>query len=448
MFERISRLLQIIQLVADLLLLNAAYFLAGYLRFEDLRVENAEYYNYYVQLLIFLNLSWILLAQVLKIYSLKPGFEIRHAIARLLRLIFIQLAVLTLVVVSLKGYYYSRLFFLLFYSFLVPMAALWRWAFLLRVRRFLQRPENARKVVVVGQGKAAAQFLKEAKNAEFGLNVVATYSGDLKELSGINPATLDTVYCALPGDDVRVAEWYRWCEENLVRFRYVPNWTWRSFSPDSMEHIGELTVLSPRKEPLELWHNRALKRTFDVVFSLLVIVLIFPWFLPVMALWIKLDSRGPVFFVQKRSGLNNIVFSCYKLRTMRPNPEADSRQATQNDPRITRSGRFLRKFSLDELPQFWNILLGQMSVVGPRPHMLAHTEHYRQRIGQFMVRHLIRPGLTGLAQIRGLRGETPNDADMEARIKADVYYLENWSFLLDMKIIGISVLQMFRGGGR
>jgi lipopolysaccharide/colanic/teichoic acid biosynthesis glycosyltransferase len=184
---------------------------------------------------------------------------------------------------------------------------------------------------------------------------------------------------------------------------------------------------------------------FDVVFSLLVITLIFPWLVPVLVLAIKLNSNGPILFKQKRSGLNNRIFTVLKFRTMHVNKDADARQAIPGDERITRIGSFLRTHNLDELPQFFNVLMGHMSVVGPRPHMLQHTAEYSALINTFMVRHLIKPGITGLAQTRGLRGETTNTEQMRLRVKADVYYLENWSLLLDLKIIADTLWNMING---
>jgi len=172
---------------------------------------------------------------------------------------------------------------------------------------------------------------------------------------------------------------------------------------------------------------------------------VFTWLMPLMAILIKVNSRGPVFFRQQRSGKGNNVFTCLKFRTMRVNAEADELQATKGDVRITGMGRFLRKTNLDELPQFFNVLLGHMSVVGPRPHMLRHTEQYAALIDQFMVRHLIKPGITGWAQVHGFRGETSDTYKMEKRVEYDVWYIENWSLLLDLKIIVLTLGNMLKG---
>jgi putative colanic acid biosynthesis UDP-glucose lipid carrier transferase len=180
---------------------------------------------------------------------------------------------------------------------------------------------------------------------------------------------------------------------------------------------------------------RIAKRLFDILFSLFIIIFVFSWLCPVLAILIKLESPGPVFFAQLRTGRDNTCFSCYKFRSMYVNREADRRQATRDDQRITKIGAFLRKTSLDELPQFFNVLVGNMSIVGPRPHMLSHAEEYLRLTDQYTMRHELRPGITGWAQVSGLRGKLPDHNAMLKLVDADVWYLQNRSFLLDLRII-------------
>lgn len=185
-----------------------------------------------------------------------------------------------------------------------------------------------------------------------------------------------------------------------------------------------------------------LKRAFDVVFSIGVFIFVLSWLFPLIALLVRLDSKGPVLFRQLRHGKDNVPFYCYKFRTMRPNSESDIKQATRNDPRITRIGRILRQSSLDELPQFINVLRGEMSIVGPRPHALPMNYKFSESIDNFMYRHSVKPGITGLAQAKGFRGETKNYFDIYSRCKLDIFYVDNWSLLLDMKIIGWTVASL------
>jgi putative colanic acid biosynthesis UDP-glucose lipid carrier transferase len=187
------------------------------------------------------------------------------------------------------------------------------------------------------------------------------------------------------------------------------------------------------------------KRSFDILFSLFIILFVFSWLYPILAILIRLESRGPVFFVQLRTGRHNTQFKCYKFRSMRLNHDADKRQATRNDQRITHIGAFMRKTSLDELPQFFNVLIGNMSIVGPRPHMIIHTEAYSQLTDKYKSRHLLRPGITGWAQILGLRGEIKDSEAVLKRVEADVWYLKNRTFLLDLKIIFVTFWITLKG---
>jgi putative colanic acid biosysnthesis UDP-glucose lipid carrier transferase len=257
------------------------------------------------------------------------------------------------------------------------------------------------------------------------------------------------MYVALHIDKIEtINQMTQLCERYMVRIRYIPDfqlYTKTNRVQVSFYGNGNVPVLMLRKEPLETNLNRIIKHVFDFCFSLVVIIFVFSWLFPILFILIKFNSPGPIFFKQKRSGRDNESFYCYKFRTMYVNDKADALQATKNDARITKVGSFLRRTSMDELPQFLNVLMGNMSVVGPRPHMLSHTEQYSELISNFLVRHYAKPGITGWAQIHGFRGETKELCDMEARVEHDIWYIENWSFLLDLKIIWKTILNMFHG---
>ena len=212
----------------------------------------------------------------------------------------------------------------------------------------------------------------------------------------------------------------------------------------SFSLIGSVPILRLHEEPLSSFENRMIKRTFDFLFSLLFLCTLFPVIFLIVSAVIKTTSPGPIFFKQKRNGLNGKEFWCYKFRSMKVNKDADKVQATINDPRKTKFGNFMRKTNIDELPQFINVLLGDMSIVGPRPHMLKHTEEYSQLINKYMVRHFIKPGITGWAQVTGFRGETRELSQMEGRVKADIWYMEHWTFMLDLYIIYKTVANALR----
>ena len=256
----------------------------------------------------------------------------------------------------------------------------------------------------------------------------------------------EQLYCGLASSHSKeILPIISYCENNLIHFYSVPNV--RNYLKRRMhlELIGSVPVLDIRQEPLAQPENRLAKRLFDIVFSLLFLCTIFPIIFIIIGLAIKITSPGPIFFKQKRSGEENKEFWCYKFRSMRVNKDSDKVQATLNDPRKTRLGNFMRKTSIDELPQFINVLLGDMSVVGPRPHMLKHTEEYSKLIDKYMVRHLVKPGITGWAQVTGFRGETKELWQMEGRVERDIWYLEHWTFMLDLYIIYKTVKNAVKG---
>lgn len=233
----------------------------------------------------------------------------------------------------------------------------------------------------------------------------------------------------------------KFCDNHLVRFYYVP--TLDVFSGNVTMHMVEnIPVVARREEPLANPTNKLIKRIFDLIVSGLFLITIFPFVYIFVGIMIKIKSPGPIFFKQDRTGIDGKIFKCFKFRTMKVNDDADKVQATENDPRKYPFGDFMRRTNIDELPQFINVFRGEMSIVGPRPHMLKHTEEYSRIINKFMVRHLAKPGITGLAQVSGFRGETRYIDQMEGRVKMDIEYIENWTFFLDLKIILKTVTNM------
>jgi len=258
---------------------------------------------------------------------------------------------------------------------------------------------------------------------------------DLSDLIDKHEIQMVFVSMSLFEDFHRGREYLKICNKKGIRMRFIPeNQLWFK-SHSNLETVGSMSIINPQLIPLDDIDSRLIKRMFDLVFSGLIITLVFSWLFPILALAIKLSSKGPVFFIQKRTGINNKTFNCLKFRSMQVNDQADSQQATAHDTRITSIGNFLRHTNLDELPQFINVLVGNMSVSGPRPHMLKHTTQYTQLIDHYMIRQYIKPGITGWAQINGCRGETSELWQMEERVKYDIEYLENWNFWWDMKII-------------
>lgn len=275
----------------------------------------------------------------------------------------------------------------------------------------------------------------DASAEELGLEWLGV-PGEFAKTMGARGITSNYVYCTLTADHRdEIQSIIRYCEAQMIRYCSIPTAFNYMKHNMSIELIDNIPVLSFHNEPLESTGNRLLKRGFDIVFSCLVLVIVFPVVYLIFGTWIKLSSPGPIFFKQKRSGLGGKEFWCYKFRSMRQSADADTKQATRDDPRKTRVGELMRKTSIDELPQFINVLRGDMSVVGPRPHMLKHTAQYSEIINSYMVRHFVKPGITGYAQVTGYRGETSELWQMEGRVERDIWYIEHWSISLDLFII-------------
>lgn len=316
---------------------------------------------------------------------------------------------------------------------------------------------NAKNVVFVGAGHNLA-YLHECmtKSLNAGYHFIGYFEdkpsthlpADVRLLGGLadveswlqNHPRPDMLFCNLPSSrSTEIVSLINYCDRNFIHFYSVPNVRNYVHRVMEVEQIGDMPVLSIRKDPLSLTQNKILKRIFDLVVSGLFIVGCFWWVYLIVALITKITMPGPVLFKQKRNGLLGEEFTCLKFRSMRVNADADRLQATKDDPRKTKWGNIMRKTSIDELPQFLNVFMGDMSIVGPRPHMVRHTEEYSALIEKYMVRHWVKPGITGWAQVRGARGETEHLWQMEDRVKKDIWYIENWSLWLDLEIMYLTV---------
>ena len=328
-------------------------------------------------------------------------------------------------------------------------------AYLMYIR---SNKRNQKNVVLIGNEKTVEKLYEILSTPFYGYNIIGTfYDGECtfeqiksKRLGGTadiygwlakNP-NVNEIYGYFPKeqhDTVNMIS--KFCDNHLIRFFYIPaiNIFKGNMTFISMDGIP---VIARREEPLRNSTNKFVKRTFDIIFSGLVLLLIFPWVWLWVAIMIKIQSPGPIFFIQERTGLDGKIFKCIKFRSMKVNDDADTLQATKDDPRKFPFGDFIRKTNIDELPQFINVFIGDMSVVGPRPHMLKHTNEYSRLINRFMIRHFAKPGITGLAQVTGFRGETRYIDQMEGRVKKDIEYIENWTFPLDLKIILKTITNM------
>lgn len=404
---------------------------------------------------IYMMLLWLSISMATKFYVV---YRYTHA-TNLLILLAKQTIVLTLGVYAYFGYHNHSwihsntiLKFVLLSMLFVSIAKFSLFYLLKRYRLYLKG--NVRKVIIFGSNAKTKQlesFFNDRLEYGYKLDRIFNTEDILKKdlesiFYYIQKNTIDEIYISLAEiKNEYLQKIIDFADNNLIVLKFLPDNKDIYSRKVTMEYYGVLPIISLRRIPVDEPINRVIKRSFDVLMALFVLIGFLSWFTPLIAILIKLDSKGPVFFKQKRNGLDYQEFYCYKFRSMHPNPTANLHQVTREDSRITRVGKFLRKTSLDELPQFINVLYGDMSIVGPRPHMVSHTHMYAERIDKFMVRHFIKPGITGLAQVSGYRGEVETEKDIINRVKYDIFYLENWSLFLDIKIIFLTVYNIIKG---
>jgi len=405
--------------------------------------------------MIFVSLSWVIIAMNIGFYEV---YRYTKVVA-ILNKIFKQFALFTIICYAFSGFYIgeSNSVAILQYTgaalLFISTVKFFIFFFLRKYRSVLGG--NLRKVIILGQGKSVEQLIEFFnENPDYGYNLITVFKlkdnveRELEEsFSFVLEDSVDEIYCSLADlntDQINTV--IDFSDNNMKILKFLPDDGKEFFTRNmKLDYYDYIPVISLRDIPLDYTINKVIKRGFDILFSFIIIVCVLSWLIPILAILIKLESKGPVFFKQKRNGLNYKEFNCYKFRSMELNEIADLEQVSKNDPRITKTGKFIRKTSMDELPQFFNVFLGEMSVVGPRPHMVSHTEMYARKVDKFMVRHFVKPGITGLAQTNGFRGEVENDEDIIYRVKYDIFYMENWSVLLDIKIIFMTVLNAIKG---
>lgn len=456
----LSRYFKLGFILWDLILLNTTTLLSFYIRYEDYNAINLKEVQ---TVLLLSNVLWIILLLNKNAYQIIRIERIEAILQRTLKMIVIHTSLIFLFVVSLKYSRISPLCLLYFYLLFFNILLIFRVIFMKILKYIRSQGYNFKKVIIVGANETGEEMHKIlSSDLSYGYRIMGFFDDTVdSKLALSSPVlggfesiknyiikeNLDEMYVTLSIDHIKVIkELTELCERYMVRIKFIPDFRLYTLSSKvEIEFYENIPVLGLRREPLEFVINELLKKIFDICFSLVVIIFLFTWLFPILILMIKMDSPGPVFFKQKRSGRDNHVFDCLKFRSMTVNGLADNLQATKDDSRITMIGTFMRKTNIDELPQFFNVLIGNMSVVGPRPHMLKHTEQYSELINNYLVRHYAKPGITGWAQVNGYRGETKELDDMKNRVKYDIWYIENWSFLLDMKIIFRTVFNMFKG---
>ena len=440
---RYSKYLRPISIIFDLLVVSSFVYL-----FLDQSLFRAT------PILVFSAL-WIISAFITKFYEVYRFTKL----IRIISYIFYQLLLFSILVFAFFGAAQSStpglsqtLVFLLYTFIIISLFKLTLFYALQSYR--LGFGGNFRKTIIIGNDESVSE-LKEffLNQKELGYENRMTFKFNhpsdlnLEEcFDFILTRNIDEVYCSANElDESQISRLITFCENNFKILKFISKRGGLLSKKLKTDTYGLSTVQSLREMPLSNDFNTILKRTFDIAFSLFIIIFLLSWITPIIGLIIKIESRGPVFFKQTRNGIKFREFTCYKFRSMIENNDADIQQATKNDKRVTKIGKILRKTSLDELPQFFNVLIGNMSVVGPRPHMIRENERYSKSVDKFMVRHFVKPGITGLAQVKGFRGEIETDEDIINRVKYDIYYLENWSLILDLNIVFLTTINFLTG---
>lgn len=449
---RYGRFQREVLMIVDLLVVNAVFGLLCYIHPDMLdHFARAKW--------LAVSLSYLPVALLFERTRLQRTLHIDRVLVGSLSAVIVHALVFVTLLQFLRADNFPIAYYFEYYAMMIiVLPSTWIFMHML-IKAYRQHGGNYRRVAIVGTNSTARRLSESLLNDNgYGYRILGyfdkspavgfsgLYCGTLDDLAPfIEQEQIDEVFYVLSGENEEdLLRCISITDDAMVEFHYVPKLSPYSGRRFELNNIGGLPVLTPRVNPLNRPLNRLLKRSFDLAFSTVALICSPIVFIPI-AIAVKLSSPGPVFFRQKRTGYLGRDFYCLKFRTMRVNDQADSAQATSNDPRKTRVGDFLRRTSLDELPQFINVWLGDMSIVGPRPHMLAHTEQYKALIDRYMIRHMVKPGITGWAQVCGYRGNTDELEKMEKRVRADVWYIEHWSAALDLKIIVKTIVNAVKG---
>ena len=402
---------------------------------------------------------WLVTSYSIRFYNVYRYTSVMHITLLLIK----QFLIFFVIVFAFLGFYRTIevdktiILQYLFYSFfIIGLVKLLMFYGLRSFRQYMHG--NLRNVVIIGNTETAKELQEFFKNNEaYGYKLQAVYSkfksdnctGNIADALDLlsKSDSIDEIYCAMEELSERELNMFvQYAEVKQFNIKFIPKSTNFLNKRLKTDFYNYLPILSIQEVALNKPFNRGLKRLFDIVFSLLIIIFVLSWLSIILFVLIKIESKGPLFFKHKRNGINYKEFNCYKYRTLRKGSSEEVNYVKQQDSRVTKIGKFLRRTSIDELPQFINVLKGEMSVVGPRPHMLAYTEAYSKKIDtlNFIFRHNVKPGITGMAQVKGFRGEVKQDEDIINRVKYDIFYIENWSILLDLDIIRKTIIAILK----
>lgn len=443
----------------DILSLNAVFCTACYY-FQDHFIKGL--YFEYALFMLFLNFAWIIVAVVVNEYSEKNIASFEQFSKRSVQA-FVYFLLLSIIYLFFSHQFLiSRSFTAVILISFATVLFFNRFLYLFIFNYFKKHGRILNKVIIIGYNNLSKKLVSYLENDFSNKNIIGfcDEAENINELSnypilGNVGSTLalckeygvSEIYSTIaPEHNPDIYELINEAEHNCIRFKIIPDLNSFMVRYGRIDFLHDIPLLSVREEPLEDFGNRIKKRVFDILFSSVVAIFLLSWLLPLIALLIKLSSKGPVFFLQNRVGRDNTVFKVYKFRTLNQSDSGnDFKQVQKNDQRVSKIGKFLRKSSMDELPQFFNVLAGQMSICGPRPHPQALTDQYKRSVDQYMIRQFLKPGITGWAQVNGFRGEVQNVYKMAKRIESDLWYMENWSLWLDVKIIFLTVFNVLKG---
>jgi putative colanic acid biosysnthesis UDP-glucose lipid carrier transferase len=458
MNQRLATLLRISFVLLDLIVLNLVFIICNYIFKDTIPEEKTIQYTY---LWFLSNGIWLAASWGTSIYQDGYIYDFEKFSRRTVSAFLYFLGIELLYLFFNKEADISRLFLISILSSFGISLLVNRFLHLALHHFFQSKTNIVRKVMIIGYNDRAKKLAEYLEQEPIKTEIVGFCEEDenVTELSTypiigrINDAIeaskqyeVTEIFSTIaPEQQQGIYKLISQADQACIRFKIIPDLGHFIRKPVHIDYLNDIPVLSLRKEPLDDVGNRIRKRLFDIGVSSLAIIFVLSWLVPIVGLLIWLNNRGPIFFVQERSGKNGKAFNCIKFRSMKVNNDANQKQATKGDSRVTKLGSFLRKSSIDELPQFFNVFTGDMSVVGPRPHMLKHTDDYSKLINQYMLRHFLKPGITGWAQIHGYRGEIKQLDDISKRIEYDLWYLENWSLWLDTRIILMTAFNMAKG---
>ncbi|MGA7722866.1 MAG: undecaprenyl-phosphate glucose phosphotransferase [Ignavibacteriaceae bacterium] len=451
-----------LRLFLDLAVLNLSFVLAALLA-QSFKVLLQR--NYMFILLTGLNFVWYFFSNVINFYEDFNTRNFSYQFIKILRSVIVQIIATILFIFVVKEDLFTRNFIFIYTVLLLLLISLQTHSVKFILAKIKGNDKNVKNVLVIGAGELGKNFYEMvSSHIDFGFNFIGFLDDnaalDVKNILGkisdlnniLSEHNVEEVVIALPINATNMLEQIiRICNMHAVRVNIIPDYFQFLSKKFQISMMGNFPIITVRSEPLAEFHWRLLKRIIDIVFSIIIILFILSWFIPILYLLNKLFAPGPVFFIQDRIGTKNKIFKCYKFRTMFTSNKSINKYqpAVENDDRITKVGKFLRKSNLDELPQFFNILKGEMSVIGPRPHPIAFNEIYKAMVDEIKIRSWVKPGLTGWAQIHGFRGDVSdyneNKKRTIKRIEYDLWYIENWSIWLDIQIILTTVWQMIKG---